>query len=251
MAGPRVVGIVQARMGSSRLPGKVLHDIAGHTMLERVVARLRQATSVDEVVIATSVLPQDDVLVEACETLGVRVGRGDPHDLLSRYARVAESCDADVVVRVTSDCPFVDPDVASAVVDLLVHADGDLDYAANTLEPRTFPRGLDVEAMTVDTLLDADRRDRDPGTREHVTPFVRDSGRYRLGAIRHEDDLSAIRWTVDTDDDLAAARALAGHFDGDVHPPWPQLLAAWLDHPEWERLNRHVRQKPVERTLGP
>jgi spore coat polysaccharide biosynthesis protein SpsF (cytidylyltransferase family) len=248
--GPRVVAIVQARMGSTRLPGKVLADIAGHTMLERVVRRLGRCDRLDEVVVATSTLAQDDAIVDACDRLGVQVVRGDPLDVLGRYALAARATDADIVVRVTSDCPFIDPDVVSAVVAALVDAEPSVDYASNTMTPRTFPRGLDVEAFTAAALFDADRHDRDPGTREHVTPFIQDPARFRSAAVVWADDLSAIRWTVDTEADLDVARRLAGAFAGRLDPGWLELLDVWRQHPEWHDLNAHIEQKKVERGQG-
>jgi len=248
MAVERVVAVVQARMGSTRLPGKVLTDIAGRTMLDRVLTRLERSVRVDEVVVATSTLAPDDAIVAAGAELGFRVVRGDALDVLSRYAVAARASEADVVVRVTSDCPFIDPDVVSSVVGALVDAPEPVDYAANTLEPRSYPRGLDCEVMTVAALLEADRLDDDPGTREHVTPFIRDSGRYRLVAVAHPVDLSAIRWTVDTDEDLELARQMAAHFGGRDDVPWLELLRAWQERPAWQALNAQVEQKPVVRT---
>ena len=243
---PLVIGCVQARMGSTRLPGKALVDIAGLTMLHRVTSRLGRALGVDEVVIATSTHPDDDAIVRHGADLGLRVFRGGEMDVLGRYALVTRATGADLVVRVTSDCPFLDPVLASTVVAAVT--DG-VDYAANNLEPRTFPRGLDVEVMTAAALLEADRLDVDPGTREHVTPFIRDSGRYHLAAVSHDPDLSTIRWTVDTVEDLELARTMADHFDGRNDMSWEELLGAWNSHPSWWVLNDRVEQKPVIRTM--
>lgn len=240
----RVVAIVQARMGSTRLPGKVLALIAGRTMLDRVVTRVGRSVAVDDVIVATSTLAQDDAIVEHCQTLGVRVERGDPLDVLTRYAHVVRNTEADVVVRITGDCPFIDPSLVSIVVASLLETDG-ADYAANVLEPRTFPRGLDVEAMTASALLEADALDGDPGRREHVTPFIRDSGRYRLVGTRHHQDLSFVRWTVDTSDDLELACVMAEHFGGSDDTTWTDLLSAWMSHPSWQPINAHVEQKKV------
>ena len=244
----RVVGVIQARMGSTRLPGKVLKDIAGQTMLDRVVRRLGRSERLDEVVVATSTLPEDDPLLEQAEHLSVEVVRGDALDVLSRYVVAAEQTAADVVVRVTSDCPFIDPELVTAVIGALVDADGHVDYASNTLEPQTFPRGLDVEVLRTQALLEADRLDQNPATREHVTPFIRDSGRYRLARVANDEDLSALRWTVDTDEDLALARQMAAHFEGSDTMSWRDLLEAWREHPSWHSLNAHVEQKKVRWT---
>ncbi len=242
----RVAAIVQARMGSTRLPGKVLEAIEGRTMLDRVVTRLTRAGGIDEVAVATGNLGQDDAIVEHCRTLGVRVERGDPLDVLSRYTAVTRELRADVVVRITADCPFLDPDVVAEVVASLVDAEETVDYASNTLDPRTFPRGLDVEVVTADALFEADRLDLDPCTREHVTPFIRTCRRFRLSSTRYSEDLSAIRWTVDTREDLEAARRMAAHFGGQDDTAWKDLLEAWCRNPEWQLLNNHVEQIQVK-----
>jgi spore coat polysaccharide biosynthesis protein SpsF (cytidylyltransferase family) len=242
-----VVAVVQARMGSTRLPGKVLAEIAGRSMLQWVVSRVGRADAVDEVVVATTTLAQDDVLEEVAGRMGVRVVRGDASDVLSRYAAAARATHADVIVRVTSDCPFIDPDLTTTVVDSLLRSDPPVDYVSNALPPRTFPRGLDAEAMTRVALLEADGRDRDPGTREHVTPFIAESGLFRVAAVANAEDLSAVRWTVDTEADLDVVRRMASHFGGRDTMTWHELLDAWRAHPDWQALNADVVQKEVRR----
>ena len=239
--------MVQARMGSTRLPGKVLAEISGRPMLQWVVTRVRRSSLVDEVVVATTTLAQDDVLIDLGEAMEVRVVRGKSLDVLSRYVLAARETDADVVVRVTSDCPFIDPDLTTTVVSTLVGADRPIAYVSNTLPPRSFPRGLDVEAVTRSALLEGDRLDADPGTREHVTPFIRESGRFGVGAVANEEDFSAIRWTVDTEADLDVVRRMAEHFEGRDTMTWHELLGAWRAHPAWHALNADVEQKPVRR----
>lgn len=243
----RTVVILQARMGSTRLPGKVLTEIGGRTMLDRAVTRLRRTRNADEVVVATSVLAADDAIEEHGAELGVRVVRGDALDVLARYVDAARATDADIVVRATSDCPFVDPSLTAAVIDALTADPGPVDYASNAMTPRTFPRGLDVEALTAAALFDADANDRDPGSREHVTPYVRESGRFRVRPLVNDEDLSELRWTVDTAEDLAVARAMAAAFDNRDDVPWTGLLRAWRAHPEWGAMNAHVEQKEVEK----
>jgi spore coat polysaccharide biosynthesis protein SpsF (cytidylyltransferase family) len=142
------LAIIQARMGSTRLPGKVMADIAGAPMLTRVVSRTARATSVDRVVVATTTEPVDDQLVAMCIHQGWDVFRGSQHDLLDRYYQAALLYRADVVVRITSDCPFIDPEIIDQVVGSLSTSSTRADYASSTILPRTFPRGLDTEAMT-------------------------------------------------------------------------------------------------------
>lgn len=244
------MAIIQARMGSTRLPGKVLMDIAGKTMLERVLLRVRLAEGIRHIVVATSTLSEDTAIAEHCRMLGVQVWRGDPLDVLARYAYVAREVAASEVVRVTADCPFVDPGIISLVLSSLVARPGVIDYASNTLDPRTYPRGLDVEAFTAEVLFEADEADHEPESREHVTPYIYSSPRYRLHRMQHHEDLSSARWTVDTSADLQLARRMAEHFDGAVDTPWLTLYAAWRSHPEWRRLNAGVQQRTL-RSLGP
>lgn len=241
----RVVAIVQARMGSSRLPGKVLLDLAGRPMLARVVTRTARAVRVDEVVVATSVEPRDQPIAEACARFGWRCFRGSEQDVLDRYYQAAVWAGADVVVRITSDCPFIDPAIVDRALEIFGNGRG-LDYVSNTLPPRTFPRGLDVEVLSRDALAVAWREDTNPAWREHVTPFIyRHPNRFTLQALRHVEDLSRLRWTVDTVEDLALVRHLYDHFGSDTFD-WTDVLAVVRAHPEWSALNQHVLQREVE-----
>jgi spore coat polysaccharide biosynthesis protein SpsF (cytidylyltransferase family) len=232
-------------MGSTRLPGKVLADIAGRSMLEWVLTRVARAAGVNEVVVATTTLTEDNVVQESGDQLGVRVVRADPFDVLGRYVVAAREAEADVVVRVTADCPFIDPELITSVVERVLGAGPPIDYVSNTIEPRTFPRGLDVEAMTRRALLEADRLDSDPESREHVTPFIRESGRFLIASVTNDEDVSAVRWTVDTAADLELVRRMADAFGGRDTVTWRELLQAWRAHPDWWALNAHVAQRQV------
>ena len=218
-----VVAIVQARMGSTRLPGKALVDLGGKPMLERVLARLSRAQWVDEVVVATTHEARDDVL--------------------GRYHETAKAYGATIVVRVTSDCPFLDPAIVDEVVETLTGTEG-AHYASNTLTPRTYPRGLDCEAMTMEALDAAHAKDSNPATREHVTPYIHRHPAFLLVPVRLDVDLSRYRWTVDTREDLAMARAAFAHFGHDRFT-WRELLDACRHHPDWMALNANVTQKEV------
>ncbi|MGD9796220.1 MAG: hypothetical protein AB7V43_22365, partial [Acidimicrobiia bacterium] len=150
--------------------------------------------------------------------------------------------------RITSDCPMVDPDVVDHIVGVL-HRDPSLDYCSNTLEPRTFPRGIDVEAFTMEALERSNIADRDPGTREHVTPHMKSADGFNRLGVFHSVDLSPIRWTVDTPEDLDVLRRIFRAFDGDDTFSWTDALDVWDRHPEWNAINRHIEQKPVIRLL--
>lgn len=195
-----IVAILQARMTSSRLPGKVMKPILGMPMIGRQVERLNRCDSLDRLVVATSKDPSDDVLAAYCEGLGVRVFRGSLDDVLGRFAGAAVANGAAHVVRLTADCPLADPQVIDACV--WRHIETGADYTSNTLE-RSYPDGLDVEVMTIDALRTMHREAKDPYEREHVTPFLyRHPERFRIAQLAQAATLSDRRWTVDTAEDF-------------------------------------------------
>jgi spore coat polysaccharide biosynthesis protein SpsF len=201
-----IVGVLQARMSSTRLPGKVLAPLAGEPMILRIVERIRRARSLDQLIVATSVDPSDDPLVQLLEEAGVAVRRGSLTDVFSRFLAVADEFDPQVVVRLTGDNPLVDPDVIDRVVR--EHLDSGADYTSNSLT-RTFPRGLDVEAVSPEALRSLAPRDLQPDEREHVTIGVyRRPDEFRVHQVTQEPDHSELRWTVDYPEDFAFAEAV-------------------------------------------
>ncbi len=237
------VAIVQARVGSSRLPAKVLAPIARESMLGRVVERLRDARTIDQIVIATTTAEADDVLVAEAERLGTGVFRGSESDVLDRYLGAARASAADVIVRVTSDCPLLDSAVVDDVVGFL--GIGDCDYASNT-QVRSFPRGLDVEAFHRDVLERMARLARSAAAREHVTAFIlEEHERFVVRQLVALYDDSDLRWTVDTEADLALVRALYDRCPLTVAGPYRGLVQAVRARPELVLANAHVRQKPT------
>lgn len=207
----RVVAIVQARMGSSRLPGKTMMDLAGAPLIDRLMRQLAGARSLDEVVIATSVDPSDDVIADYARQKGIRVVRGSEQDVLSRYVLAAEASNADVVVRITADCPLHSPDTVDAVVDAFLR--GQVDYACNT-NPYTRPDGQDAEVFTR-AMLDRAAAVALPGPdREHVTPWIRRTEEAtRLDVLHPPPHAATLRWSVDHPDDLEFARTVWAHLD--------------------------------------
>lgn len=200
----RVVGILQARVSSRRLPGKVLAEVAGQPLLGLQLERLGRATRLDALVLATSDHPDDDPLEALAARAGVACFRGSLPDVLDRVWRAAEAHDADHVVRLTGDCPLADPAMVDAVVDR--HLAEGHDYTSNALE-RTYPDGLDVEVVTSAALRAAWREATLPSEREHVTAFVWNRPeRFRLGSVRGAEDLSHLRWVVDQAEDLEFVR---------------------------------------------
>jgi spore coat polysaccharide biosynthesis protein SpsF len=236
-----VVAVVQARMSSTRLPGKVLRDLGGRPVLGWVVRAAQTATLVDEVVVATSTDPSDDAIEHFCTEHGVRVHRGPLDDVLTRFCGAATATGAGVVVRLTADCPLLDP----AVIDATIAARraADVDYAS-TVEARSLPRGLDVEVMTRRTLETLDRI-AEGVHRVHVTSHVHhephDFATVGLVFSPAADDL---RVTLDTPDDAAMLDALVDVL-GDHPARWQDIIRACSEHPEIPQRNAHVEQKAV------
>lgn len=234
--------IVQARMTSTRLPGKVLLPLAGEPMLTRLVERLRRVQRADGIVIATTTNATDDPIAALCEHLGVPCHRGSEHDVLSRYADAARLHGADVVVRITSDCPLIDPALIDQVI--ATHDEGGNDYVSNMLPP-TWPYGMAVEVFSAAALQQAHAEATQPAEREHVTPFIYwHPERYRLRNLASPVDLSHHRWTVDTPEDYELVRRLFDHLMP-TRPNFTQsdVLALLEAHPDWTAINQHIQQK--------
>ena len=240
----KTMAIVQARMTSTRLPGKVLLPILGIPMLSLQLERMRRATSIDGIVIATTVNAADDPIVELCIQQGIAYFRGSEQDVLSRYAEAAQAFGIDVVVRVTSDCPLIEPDLMDKVVNIFLHAHGELDYVSNTLQP-SFPYGLAVEVFSRQVLDQAHRLAVQHAEREHVTPYIYwRPQQFRLKSFTHNENLSQHRWTVDTPEDFE----LVSKIYGALYPQNPefgmkQTLQLFDKHPAWMHINRHIDQK--------
>ncbi len=205
-----ILAILQARMSSSRLPGKVMADVAGAPMIARQVERLRRARRIDRLVAATSDQSSDDPLADYCATLDLPVFRGSLDDVLGRFQGAAAAFGPpETIVRLTADCPLADWAVIDQVIE--THLAGGFDYTNNVAPERTFPHGLDVEVMTADALDTAGREAEDPYEREHVTPFIyRHPERFRLGSVTSDAPAPDLRWTVDTPQDLDFVRYVYG-----------------------------------------
>jgi spore coat polysaccharide biosynthesis protein SpsF len=247
------VCLVQARMGSTRFPGKVLRDLLGRPMLIRQLERLAACRSIDEIVIATTTHPRDDAIALAADEAGVRVFRGPEDDVLARLVRAAQEAQADVVVRVTADCPLIDPGTTDRVIDELTGNAGDCDYASNVVR-RTYPRGLDAEAFFVDTLLRVDRLAGTPAEREHVTVTIRSDrrGLFLIRSVEDTVDNSDLRWTVDEERDFTLVQRLYEELDlTHIVLPYGEILAHVRAHPELARKNQGVGTwDPSARSAG-
>jgi spore coat polysaccharide biosynthesis protein SpsF len=239
----KLAAVIQARMSSTRLPGKVLMNLGGETVLARVVRRLRRSRLIEEIVVATTHSAADYSIVRECQHLSVRVFRGDENDVLDRYYQAAQWTGAEGIIRITSDCPLIDPEITSSTISSFLECKPD--YASNTLQ-RTYPRGLDTEVMTCDALACAWREAPLPYQRAHVTPYIYEHpDRFDILAVKGEDDYSGHRWTLDTAEDLAFIRAIYNRMDNDDSFSWHDVLAVVEREPELRELNREVMQKAL------
>ena len=241
---PRVVAIIQARMASSRLPGKVLADLGGQPVLAWVVRRAGRAHGIDQVVVATSVAAEDDAVAAFCKEQDYACSRGSLYDVLDRYRQAAHEYDAEVIVRLTGDCPLIDPAMLADNLKTFLGAKPPLDFAANRLPgERTIPIGLDAEFCTLAALETAWREAQKPHQREHVMPFFYEhADRFRILHIKHSPDYGNYRWTVDTPEDLELLRQVVSYF-ADDNFSWKDVPALFEKNPELAKINAAVAHK--------
>lgn len=242
----KTVAIIQARMGSTRLPGKVLKKVLGKPLLEYQLERVKKSRLIDEIVVATTVKEQDQPIVDFCMEKGVSCYRGSEEDVLARYYEAAKEYEAEIVVRLTSDCPVIDPGVIDRVIQAFLE-DEEADYVSNTLE-RTFPRGMDTEVFSFQALEQAFQSARMQSEREHVTPYIwKNSDRFSIKSVFHRDDLSIHRWTVDTPEDFELIKKMIEHLYRVQRDFSMEDMLQLLDqHPQWKEINAHIEQKKVE-----
>ena len=232
----KVLAIVQARLGSTRLPRKVMRPICGVPMIELLLRRLSGAKLLSEIVVATSQEPHNQLLVEHVESLGYGTYQGSETDVLDRYYRAAAMRHPDVVVRVTGDCPLVDPQIVDALIARFTE-DG-ADYVCN-VSPPTYPDGLDVEVFSFEALQTAWREAKEGHEREHVTPYIRESGHFRVINFANSQDHSDERWTVDEPEDLEVVRGVFEYFAPRVDFSWREVLKLRWSRPDLFEANRH------------
>ena len=263
-----VFAIIQARMGSSRLPGKVLADITGLPMLARVVERTRRATTVDHVVVATTTEVEDDAVTSLCTQRGYDFFRGSLHNVLDRFYQAALLSKAEIVVRITADCPVIDPELIDETVNILSDQSkiripqSGIDFAANRLPPpwgRTYPIGLDVEACTFTALERAWKEADQSFQREHVMPYLYEgvelaavsprlatgfsSRGFGIALLNHVPDYGGLRWTVDTRADLEFIRQIYTRFGSHDDFSWHEVLTLLQHEPELSQINANVTHK--------
>ena len=235
----KVIAIIQARMGSTRLPNKVMKEIGGKPMIEILLQRLLKAKKIDEIVVATSTNKNNNPLIKFVSGLGFRVIAGSEDDVLGRYVKVIDASGADVAVRITGDCPLVDPNLVDQVIDGLIEFG--YDYFSN-VNPPTFPDGLDVEAFQANALKKAYTQTNERFDREHVTPFLRNSDLFTKGGITNDQDLSCLRWTVDEPADFKVISDVFDHFSPNIHFGWRDVLELYEGKPELFSTNLHINR---------
>jgi len=243
----KTVIITQARMSSTRLPGKIMKQVLGRSLLEYHIERLKRVKETENLIVATTDKSVDDTIVDMCENLGVSSFRGSEEDVLSRYHEAASEFRADTVVRVTSDCPLIDPAVIDQVIRAYKSRKSGVVYASNNLR-HTYPRGMDCEVFSFDVLAETAREATEQSDREHVTPFIyRQPERYGLISVTYDRDCSKHRWTVDTPEDFELIKRILEA----LYPDKPEftledILRLMEDNPDWIELNRHIVQKAIK-----
>jgi spore coat polysaccharide biosynthesis protein SpsF (cytidylyltransferase family) len=236
----KAVAIIQSRMGSSRLPGKVMADILGKPMLSHVVKRVSRAGRIDLVTVATSTRPTDDPVAEFCASSRIPCFRGSEEDVLDRMYRAARHFEADIVVRLSADCPLHDPDVIDERVRILLEED--VDFVTGGLLETTFPEGLAAAAFWMRVLEKTWREATLRSDREHVTPYIfRNPDLFRVRVARLDRDLSHLRWTVDEPRDLEFVRAVYARL-GDADFRMKDILDLLEEHPELNLINAGIRR---------
>jgi len=242
---PKIAAIIQARMGSTRLPGKILKNILGEPMLLKLVKRVKSANTLDEIVVATTALSEDDIVEELCNKNGICVFRGDADDVLNRYYFAAKQFDAGIIVRLTGDNPLVDPQIIDSAVSKFLELKNiqSIDY----LLTQNYPYGINVEVFSFSTLERAFNYGMEPYEREHVTPFIyRNPNKFNLYFQKYSKDYSAYRLTVDTPEDLKLIETIFNelYFTKEIFL-LEDIIKLIEEKPELIEINKGVKQKKL------
>lgn len=241
----KVIAIIQARMGSTRLPGKILKEVLGRPLLQYQIERIKKVKSIDQIIVATTMKEEDNQIVDFCKEQPILYYRGSEEDVLERYYQTALQFNGDIIVRLTSDCPIIDPNIIENVINY--YKQQDFDYVSNTLE-RTFPRGMDTEVFSFEVLKKAFIEADGLHFREHVTPYLYlNPNIFKLGSIESDINNSRYRLTVDTTEDFTLIQKIIN----DLYPINRQFsleeVIKWLlINPEWAEINRHIEQKKLK-----
>lgn len=238
----KIVAIIQARMGATRLPGKMTMDLSGQPVIRRVFERVKLSRFINEIWLATTINPEDDILAEWAEQNKINYFRGSAEDVLDRFYHTALKAKADVIVRITGDCPLHDYQVIDKVFAAYLE-DSSLEYVSN-VNPPTYPDGLDTEVFSFEALKKSWQEAKLKSEREHVTPYIwKHPERFKIGNISHLEDLSFYRWTLDTSEDLIFLRLIFeelqkkqqfGHL--------AEVLTILQEHQDWLKINAQYRR---------
>jgi len=240
----KVIALIQARMSSIRLPNKVMKPIGGVPMIELLLKRLAKAKEVDQIIVATSDNKCNIPLITHVQNIGFAYEKGSENDVLDRYLKAALLHQADAIVRITGDCPLVDPELVDEMI--LRFKDLNVDYISN-VDPPTYPDGLDIEVFTLEALKKASRETNNLFDREHVTPYLRKPGIYKTDVILNSEDLSSMRWTVDEVSDFKVIEKVFAYFHPKIDFSWRDVLDLQKHKPEIFNLNQHlVRNEGAE-----
>lgn len=239
------LAIIQARMGSTRLPGKVLKKVLNKTLLEYQLERVKRASLIDEIVIATTLNPEDDAIEQLCKNVQIPVyRRGPADDVLARYFGAATLFEGDIIIRLTADCPLIDPTIIDQVINHYLDHLHQVDYVSNTLK-RTYPRGMDTEVFSLHSLKVCYRNATKKSEREHVTAYLTNNpSLFKLQNVENQRDESHHRWTVDTSEDfLLIEKVIKQLYPCNPNFTMQDVLTLLEQHHEWQKINSHIEQK--------
>ena len=242
----KVAAIIQARMGSTRLSGKVMKELCGQTILSHVIERVKQSKYIEEIIIATTVLERDNIIVEEATKNNVNVFRGSESDVLSRYYFAAKENEIDIVVRITSDCPLIDPKIIDELFQY--YQNNNIEIVTNAgldINQRTYPRGLDVEVFSYEILDKAYKNAKENYQREHVTPYIYENAS-KVVSYKNEEDYSGYRWTLDTEEDFELIERIYNSLYRGKHDFYlSDIIKLVQKNPELEMINKHIEQKKI------
>lgn len=243
----KVVIIVQARTGSTRLPGKILKEVMGKSLLEYLLERLKRVVKCSEICVATTTKPQEQPILDICSRMSIKNFRGSEDDVLERYFLAAREVQADAIVRVTSDCPLIDPIEIDKLIDYYLEYSDTYDYVTHSLE-RSYPAGMEAEIFSFAALKKAHETATSRPDREHVTLYLRERpDLFRLGNIRYKEDQKHHRWTVDTPEDFAlVAKIIETLYPVNPEFSMEEILHLCRENPDWKNINSHVVQKAAK-----
>jgi spore coat polysaccharide biosynthesis protein SpsF len=240
----KVAAIIQARMNSTRLPGKILFKVLDTTLLAFQIERVRRVSLIDEIIIATTTNAVDEPIVDLCRKLGVAYYRGSELDVLTRYYEAATIFKADIIVRLTSDCPVIDPFTVDRVISHFLFQSASVDYVSNILK-RSYPRGMDTEVFSIQALRIAHQQATQMHDREHVTPYIfTNPERFRLRSIEYLSNECHHRWILDTSEDFQLlSRIIETLYPSKPNFTLEDMLVLLKEHPEWSKINAYIQQK--------